>query len=345
MAAIEYCYDQGWTDGWPVVPPDPERVAAFLATTRRPPDQVIWRMEHVGRECTVELAAINAVMAGCRPEYFPVVLAALEAVIDEGSPKIGAWQSTTGGAPILVVNGPVRQRLGFNSRGNVFGPGFRANATVGRAIRLIILNAYGIRPHGLDQSTQGTPAKYTCCIAENEEDSPWEPLHTELGYDRTADVVSALHVRSIDFVDNRQTADPEALLNDLVDTASRSGALRRLEQCTLFILGPEHAQLLARHGWSKAEVKRYVAERAGKTWAELRAVGKDATEPPLGFARPSTEAERAGRDETAWMRPFRDPSQVLVVVAGAPNAGVSAVAQPFSTRWRKVPGHARVEGN
>ena len=149
----------GWTDGLPVVPPVAGPRRPLPRHDARDPEEWIWRMPQLHRSCTVRLAAANAAMAGCRPEYFPVVLAALEATIDEGWPGTGGWQSTTGGGPIHIVNGPVRSELGFNSTGNVFGPGFRANVTVGRAIRLIIMNVYGIKPHELDQSTQGTPGK------------------------------------------------------------------------------------------------------------------------------------------------------------------------------------------
>src|SRR5438094_21631 len=133
------------------------------------------------RVCTVRRAAINAVMAGCRPEYFPTVIAAWDAFRVQGIGTSALWQSTTGSAPFLLVNGPVRERIGVNSKGNIFGSGFRANATIGRAIRLTCINAFGLRPHLLDQATQGTPAKYTACIAENEEDSPWPALHTDFG--------------------------------------------------------------------------------------------------------------------------------------------------------------------
>ena len=172
----EYYADQGWTDGLPVVPVTESYLAEFLARTDREPEDVVFPMPHLNRSCTVRSAAINAAMAGCRPEYFPVVLAAWEALTEEGYAGKGIWQSTTGTAPLLIVNGPIRERLGINSRGNVFGSGFRANATIGRALRLTAINVFGLRPHQLDQATQATPAKYTCCIAENEEDSPWAPF-------------------------------------------------------------------------------------------------------------------------------------------------------------------------
>ncbi|MBX5465932.1 MAG: hypothetical protein K6U14_00345 [Firmicutes bacterium] len=341
VEAMEYFFEQGWADGLPVVPPTPSRVEAFLATTPRARDEVLYRLDSVGRECTVELAAINAVMAGCLPEYFPVVLAAFEAVVREDAAYFGAWQSTTGGGPLLIVNGPLRRTLGFNAAGNVLGPGFRANATVGRAIRLIIANVFGLRPHELDQATQGTPVRYGLCIAENEEDSPWEPLHVALGWAPEDTVVSAVHVRSVDFLDNRQTSNPEHILQDLVDTVNRTGVMVRPRQWAILILGPEHAQLLARHGFSRADVQRWVYEHAGHTWGRLASVGKDGIEQPIGFVRPATPEERAGHPDDEWVPFLRSPDHVLVVVAGAPNAGVSSVAQPFSNR-RVFPGTARV---
>jgi hypothetical protein len=198
---IEYCYQQGWTDGLPVVPVTEETVRAFLARTSRDRAEEVATVAHLGRACTVEAAAIAAAMAGCRPEHFPFVLAAIESM--QPSLATGLLQSTTGQCQLVIVNGPARERLGFNSAGNVFGPGFRANATVGRAIRLIVLNAFGIRPHEFDQACQGTPAKYSFCIAENEEASPWEPLHVERGFPAGANVVTTHFARSTLHVENR----------------------------------------------------------------------------------------------------------------------------------------------
>src|SRR5262249_52699114 len=175
-AAIEYCYAQGWSDGLPLVPVSQPLVEAFLATTSRSPDEVIGEVEQVGRNCTVYLAAVNAAMAGCLPEYFPVVLAAFDTLMRERAARGGGWQPTSGPAPMIVVNGPVRHELGFNTQGGAFGPGFRPNATVARAIGLIVRNAFGIRPHVLEQATQGLPGRWSICLAENEEESPWPPF-------------------------------------------------------------------------------------------------------------------------------------------------------------------------
>jgi hypothetical protein len=334
LEAIEYCYEQGWTDGLPVVPPSPGLVKQFLEHTKRPPDEEIWHMPQVYRSCTVQLAAINAAMAGCRPEYFPVVLAALEATIDEGWPGTGAWQSTTGGGPLHIVNGPVRNELGFNAKGNVFGQGFRPNATVGRAIRLIIMNVYGIEPHVLDQSTQGTPGKYAMCIAENEEESPWEPLHVELGFPAEASTVSAMHVRSSEFVDNRQTANAEQLLNDIADTISRTGVFGRRRRCCV-VFGPEHANLIANQGFSKRDVKEYLAEHSGRRASDLYRAGKGPTRP----AGPSPDDAGAGNE---FVRMIDSPDDLLVVVSGAGNAGVTTVCHPLGFPHH-IPGRALVE--
>ena len=193
--------------------------------TSRDPDEVVLSMPHLNRQCTVRLAAINAAMAGCRPEYFPVVLAAWESLAEEGYPARAIWQSTTGTAPFLIVNGPVREQIGMNSQGNVFGSGFRANATIGRAIRLTAINAFGLRPHQLDQATQGTPAKYTACIAENEEESPWPPLHVQFGLDPSDSAVTAMVIRSCVHIEARHTTVPEQLALDIAGTVSRTGAL------------------------------------------------------------------------------------------------------------------------
>ena len=344
-AAIEHCYEQGWTDGLPVVPATPELVAELMRHVDRDPNEVIGRMDHLNRTCTVQQAAINAIMAGCRPEYFPVVLAAWEALKDEGSAFGGGWQSTTGVAPLLIVNGPVRNRLGFNSRGNVFGPGFRANATVGRAIRLIILNAFGIRPHVLDQSTQGTTLKYTFCIAENEEDSPWEPLHVERGWPPEDSTVAALIVRSCEPIDNRQTADPAHILADIADTISRTGLLGRATNHAAVVLGPEHARLLARNGLSKADVKRFLVEHCGRRQSDYRRVGRGfLDERGQRVAEPPERPGGAEIPDDELVRIVASVDDVVVVVAGAENGGVSAVMQMFNAFTpRRVPGMSRIE--
>jgi hypothetical protein len=344
---LESCFEQGFTDGLPVVPPVSSLVERFLATTDRDRAEVCWSMPELERSCSVQTAAVNAAMAGCRPDYFPVVLAAIDAIVDEGSLVSGGGAgSSSGGGPLLVVNGPARIELGFNAGGNLFGPGYRANATVGRAIRLMLMNAFGIRPPTLDQSLHGNPLKYTCCIAENEEASPWAPLHVDLGLDRGQSSVSALWVRSVEQVDNRRTTVAEHLLVDIADTMARSGATTRQQWRQCVVLGPMHAQMIANAGFSKAEVKAYLAAHAGKLKSELASVGKDRVAQGSASAREATAPARVSvparpgsqalpGDE--FVLTVADPANILVVVAGGTHVEVSSVLQPFTGGW-KVPG-------
>jgi len=325
--AVEYCYERGWSDGLPVLPATREHVERFLAHTSRPPQEVLWRMEHLGRECTVEVAAINAAMAGCLPEYFPVVLAAFEAVMRDRAARGGGWQSTSGPAPLIVVNGPIRHRLGFNCTGGIFAAGFRANATVPRALGLIMRNAFGIVPHVLDQATQGIPGRFSICFGENEEESPWEPLAVETGLPEGTSAVSATLTRTFEFVDNRHTQDPEQLLWDFADTISRTGSLIFRTASAGLVLCPEHAQLLARAGLSKAAVKDWLVQHAGRSEADLRRAGKDAVSDEGPGVRSASPSPRAPADRLSPI--LTGPRDVPIIVAGARNAAISMVFRVF----------------
>jgi len=327
---IEYYYEKGWTDGLPVVPPIEEFVAEFLATTRRSPDEVLLEAPHLNRSCTVRQAAINAVMAGCRPEYFPVVLASLDALRELGG-NAALMQSTTGQALALVVNGPVRAELGINCAGNILGPGHRPNATIGRTLRLIILNVMEVRPHDLDQSTQGTPLKYSCCFGENEEESPWEPLHVEGGFPAEASTVTAQLVRSDLHVEHRSTQEPEHILHSLADSLSYSGAIYEAppyntSNGAVIIICPEHANIIASKGWTKERARDFLYEHYGRTVGELRRFGK-----VIGLE---------DQPDDRFVRSAKGPEALTIVVAGASNAGVSTVMMSFANRHATV----RIEG-
>lgn len=334
---LEHYDAQGWTDGLPVVPATESIVAEFLASTPRSPDDVLFTIPHLNKTITVRLAAINAALAGCRPEYFPVVVAAWLAIAKEPHPRNGIWQSTTGSAPLTVVNGPVRTRLGINSQGNLFGSGHRANATIGRAIRLGLINVFGLRPHGLDQATQGTPAKYSLCIAENEEASPWSPLHTEYGFAPDQDVVSMFVIRSVIHIEARQTMRPEQLALDFVDTLRRTGSLIHEYTNALLVLSPEHAHLFASAGWSKEDLRDFVYDKAVLAREVLSSVGKDAistqTQWRLGASHPDARGDMASTSATPDRVPvLAAPSSVQIMVGGANNAGVSAIVEILGLR-------------
>ncbi|OMQ16738.1 hypothetical protein A7K94_0200570 [Modestobacter sp. VKM Ac-2676] len=320
---IEHLYDQGWSDGLPLVPATQTRVEEFLATTRRRPEEVIGHLESLGRSVTVELAAINAVMAGCRPEYFPVVLAAWEALMRERVATGGALQSTSGPAPLLIVNGPIRQQLGINSTGGVFGPGFRANATIARSLGLIVRNALGVRPHVFEQATQGTPGRWSICIGENEEQSPWPPLAQELGVAAGSSAVAATFIRAAEFVDNRHTKDVEHVLHDLADTIARTGSWVFRTSGIAVVLNPEHAQMLAQAGMSRQAVREWLHEHAGRTGRQLAAAGKDVVSESNARTTSGTDGDEAFHR----ILPGSRPEDLLIAVSGTPNAGISMVCK------------------
>ncbi|HEX4087412.1 MAG TPA: FAD-dependent oxidoreductase [Trebonia sp.] len=344
--AMEFYAARGWTDGLPVVPVTGSYLAEFLATTARAPSDVVIAMPHLNRALTVRLAAINAALAGCLPSYFPVVLAAWDSFLGDGGVSKAIWQSTTGTAPFTVVNGPVRTAIGLNSRGNLYGSGFRANATIGRAIRLGSLNAFGLRPHVLDQATQGTPAKYSCCIAENEEDSPWAPLHVDNGLAATDSACTSTVIRSVLHIEARHTIVPEQLAEDLADSIGRTGAMVRAFASVYVVLNPEHARLLDSRGWSKQDLREAIVERGSRTYRELAASGKEAIAKGTGWRLPADHPDAlpqtAPADLDAPVPILRSVHDVQVVVAGAPNAGVSSVVETFGAVGRP-PSVAKVE--
>ncbi len=338
-AAIEYEYDQGFTDGLPVVPATASELELFLSQTDLEPDEVVARMEHLERECSVRTAAINSIMAGCRPEYFPVVLAALGALSNDMGARrstrfsSGLWQSTTGSVPMLVINGPARRSLGFNCEGNIFGPGFRANATVGRALRLVGLNAFGLTPHVLDQSTQSTPGKYTCCFGEFEEMSPWDPLSAEAGFGAEQSTISLMMMRSHLHVEARSATKPEHVLSDIANSIARTSALYSETSAVCVVLGPEHARLVGSFGWSKDEVKEFFVENAVCTRDDLERAGKTGVSRDMRWLVPADHADAIPGESPNFVRRdgvdvhpvLSSTDDVVVVVAGAPNAGVSSV--------------------
>jgi hypothetical protein len=350
--AMEYYAERGWTDGLPVVPVTESYLTEFLATTSRDAGEVLMPMPHLNKNLTVRLAAINAALAGCLPEYFPVVVAAWEAFGKDGAVSRAIWQSTTGTAPFVVVYGPVRQRIGLNCRGNVWGSGFRANATIGRAIRLGAINALGLRPHVFDQATQGTPAKYSCCIGENEEDSPWPSLAADNGSlagngsgpDDSA--VSATVIRSVLHIEARHTTVPEQLAADLADSFCRTGALVRPRASGYVVLNPEHARLLDKAGWTKQDLRQAIVERGFRSYRQLAAAGKEAVANGTGWRLPADHPDAIPQEPPADLD---SPVQLItsiegiqIVVSGAPNAGVSSVVETFGP-YDRPPAMAKVE--
>jgi len=267
---VEWYFRQPWSDGLPVVPPTPEKLAPILEALGGDAGYVECRIPPRWGELSRGVLAVNIAMAGCLPEYAPVVKAALLSMSESRFNLHGLQASTHVAAPLLIVNGPIRNRLKMNSGCNVFGSGNRANATIGRAIRLVMLSVGGGIPAELDKSTLGHPGKYTYCIAENEEDSPWAPYHVEKGFDKEDDTVFVIPAEAPHSVTNHVASDPEGILDSIIsamsniahNNASMGGP------CAV-VIGPEHAKTIAAHGWTRHDVRSYLWMYSGNTFGEL----------------------------------------------------------------------------
>lgn len=301
--------DQGWGDGLPVIPPTEERVEAFLRESPLNPGCELGRLGPAWGIATIEKVAINAVMAGCLPSYFPLVVAAVKGVADPSFNLFGIQATTNPVTPLVLVNGPARNELGIVSGTGAFGPGSRANATIGRALRLVLLNIGGARPGGLDRATQGFPGKYTFCAAEHEERNPWQPYHVERGFGLGDTTVTVFGVQGFHNIIDLAAVNARELLDML---AAGMGAVGTNNMThggqTLLALSPEHAEQMARDGFTKDDVRAYLYERARidisrfpKNFVEL-----------MASRRPTWVDPR-------WLPITDTPEEVQIVVIGGPG--------------------------
>jgi len=267
---VEWYFDRGWTDGLPVVPPTPEKVEAMVSALGGEPQKLEARIPPRWGNLTREILAVNMVMAGCKPSYGSVVRAAILAMCDPAFNLNGIQATTHMAAPLLVVNGPVRNEIGMNADCNVFGSGNRANATIGRAVRLVLLNVGGGRPGDLDKSTLGHPGKYTFCIAENEEASPWAPYPVEHGYASGESTVFVIAAEPPHSVTNHVADDPEGILASMISAMSTIAHNNAVQSgsCTV-VIGPEHAATIAGKGWTRNDVRCYLWMNAYNLFGDL----------------------------------------------------------------------------
>jgi hypothetical protein len=259
----ETFYERGWTDGLPIVPPTEDNVEAMLMGTDRDREEVAGVLAPRQGEATVEKIAINAVMAGCLPEYLPVVIAAVEAVSQPEFNLDGVQATTHPVAPLIVVNGPLARRLAINSGYNCFGQGFRANATIGRALRLVLMNVGGGIPGSGDRSTQGSPSKYTYCVAENEDANPWGPLHVEHGFPPEVSTVTAIGCEGPHNIQEHYSNTGEGILRTVAGAMGQAGSNNILGLgYPMLSLGPEHAVTISADGYTKQSIREYIFENA-----------------------------------------------------------------------------------
>jgi hypothetical protein len=312
--AMEYFYGQGWTDGLPVVPPTPEKVSEFLEYGNKFSGDILGMIPARNRIITAEKVAINAVMAGCLPNYMPVIVAAIEAMCQEAFNLHGTTATTGGTAPLLIVNGPAAQQLNINGGVNCFGPGVRANATIGRAIRLILMNVCGSIPGVLDKACMGHPGKYSYCIAEDEENNPWQPLSSDRGIPPEISSVTVFAGESPHYVNSQAGGTGERLIGSIVNTMM--GTMYRGGGWVL-VLCPEHVTIFKKEGWTKQQIREAVYERATRPLAEYKRLN--------GLPDEAISVKDAGIS----YRYLETPDELLIITAGGKAGGFSAIVPPW----------------
>ena len=320
LDAIELCYARGWTDGLPVIPPTEERVRAMLEGVCMEPGTVLGAIPERNRVFTAEVVAVNAVMAGCLPDYFPVVVTAVSAMCEPAFGLHGPSASTHGPAMLIIVNGPVTQGIGLNSGQGLFGAPHRANATIGRAVRLLLINAGG-SPQ-FDRSTLSHPGKYSYCIAENEE-TEWTPLHVQRGFDRQTSTVTVFAAEGPQQVNHHSGSKAEHILLTLADKMRSLGSFNMggvVEMAV--VICPEHYRSLVAQGWDKPRVQEFLHLHAARPRAELKSMGY-------------LDSPAAPDDDTAMVHAVPNPDALLLVTAGGEAGRFSAC----------IPGWARMQAS
>ena len=303
LASYEHAYEQGWTDGLPIIPATPDAVKAFVAASGRRADEIVAILPPRKGEASVEVIAINAIMAGCRPDYMPVLIAAIEGVTDPGYPLEFMQVTTNPMCPFLLVNGPVRQKLDINYGTGCLGPGWRANATIGRALRLVLINAGGAWPGVYSKTSFGSPLRYSYMCGENEEENPWTPFHVDRGFRREESTVTAFKASNFCNISGGEGVGPEEILRQI---ATNMPPMYGGGDGVLLLLGVNHARSLHEAGLGKRDVQQ-------RLW-ELARV------PASHFAKAFADTEReAGRGDAHTVWRAGTPDEIYIAVAGGPG--------------------------
>ena len=320
--AVDYFLNAGWTDGLPVVPPTEEKVVQFLTAANLDPREILGAIPERNRIFTAEKVAINAVMAGCVPKYFPVVTTAIRAVCKPEFGLHGVSSSTSGMGLFLIINGPVVKQLGINARQNLFGPGNRANATIGRAVRLVMHNLGGKE---FDRSCFGHPGKYTYCVAEDE-DTLWEPLHVMRGLTRETSAVTVMAAEGPSQIQNHTAKKAEDILRTIGDRMRSFGgfnfSLVGDTECAV-IIAREHYETLIAEGWEKSSIKEYLYEHASRPRADFKTGG--VMEGPI-----------VPEDRSIFLKAVSSPEKILLISGGGVAGRYSLFIPGYAGQGRAV---------
>ena len=307
---FEFFLEKEWSDGFPVVTPTEARVARMLSGTRRDPDELVGNIPPAMAPATVRTVAIHALMAGCRPEYLPVVLGGIELMLREEFNLNGVQGTMHGVAPLMVVNGPYAQKIGLHGGNGCFGPGFRANASIGRAIRLMLLNLGG-GIAGIGSATVfASPLRYTACLTENTERSPWETLAVSRGYSPDDNVITCAMVESPRLCYDDVSEEPERLLTGIADSMTALSSWNMHVRSDMVVaMSPEQATICASAGLSRADVHGKLCAMAGRTVRDLKRGGNWRRERALKI---NVDPD----NDDQFVPTIKDPRDLHLIVAG-----------------------------
>ena len=302
---MEACFERGWSDGLPLVPPTPLRVARMLSGTDCSADEIVGSVPPDNRPCTIEKIAINAVMAGCKPDYLQVVIAALKAALKDEFCMHGLLCTTYFSTPVMIVNGPITKQIGMNSGVNALGQGNRANATIGRALQLIVRNVGGGIPGGIDRATLGNPGKYTFCFCEDESDAEWPSLSMDRGYAREDSVINLFAGSGVQPFVDQQSRQPDSLVKNLANSLRSVANTRSFGMAdAIIVISPEHRRVLREGGWTKPNLKQALYD-------ELKTPGADIIRGKDGIAEGMPE-----KFKDILLNKFRDDGLHIVGAGG-----------------------------
>lgn len=332
---FEFFLEKDWSDGFPVVTPTEERVRRMLEGTRRDPDEVVGSIPPALELATVRTIAIHALMAGCKPEFLPVVLGGTELILREEF-NLGGVQCTMHGvAPLMIVNGPYAKKIGVHGGNGCFGPGFRANATIGRAIRLMLLNLGGGIAGRASATVFASPLRYTACLAENVERSPWESLAVSRGYSDADNVITAANVESPRLHFDDVSKDPERLLTGIGDAMAAAGSWNMWFASNVVVaMSPQHAKLCADAGMSRADVHRRLCELGGRRQGDLKRGGNWRPERARAMGIDPD-------DDECFIKAVKEPAGLHLIVAGG-TGPTTAVCHGWNDSSRAVHGQYAV---
>jgi len=333
MDEFEFFFEKEWSDGLPVIPPTEARVAAMLAGTRRDPDEVIGTVPPLLSEATVRAIAVHAVMAGCKPSYLPLLIGIMEAVLEERFNLTLLQATTSAGAPLILVNGPHAGAIGLHGGMGCFGPGFRANATIGRALRLMMMNLGGGIPGVTALSGFGGPWRYTYCVAENETESPWPSYAATRGFAAGENVVTAIPLEGPVVVWDDVSEEPERLVVAIADMMTAIGGGNIFRQADMaVVLSPQHAEVFASAGLSRADVQALLIRRAGRRLGDIKRGG--IWRGAAGAARWPFKIDLD--DDGAFVPVVGNPADLHLIVAGGSGSPSSLVMHGITVASRAV---------